>query len=85
MLVARLGDATSHGGAITVGIPTIRISGQPIAVAGAGISCTLHGSSPLVSGSATVFAYGSPIGRLGDCSGCGSQVISGAPNVLIWN
>lgn len=87
MFVARLGDATSHGGAITVGIPTIRIYGQPIAVAGISIAtCSLlHGASPLASGSASVLAYGAPVSRLGDCTGCGAQVISGAANVLIWN
>ena len=87
MLLARVGDATSHGGVITSGLATIRCQGLPIALVGTSVaSCSLlHGASPVVKGSATVFAAGVPLARVGDVTGCGAQIITGVANVFIRN
>lgn len=87
MLSARVGDATSHGGVIITGLGTVRCHGLPIALAGSSLtSCSsLHGVSPIATGSSAVFATGVPVARLGDTTGCGAQIISGAPDVFIRN
>lgn len=39
-------------------------------------------ASVLAAGSATVFANGKPLGRIGDPVACGSTVAQGSPNVF---
>ncbi len=87
MLIARVSDATSHGGTVLNGLATVRCTGLPIALVGISIaSCaSLHAAGPITSGSTTVFAAGIPLARVGDTTGCGAQIISGAANVFIRN
>ncbi|MBT0729779.1 PAAR domain-containing protein [Rosenbergiella nectarea] len=87
MLIARVGDITSHGGTVLNGLATVRCYGLPIALAGVSVtSCsTLHAASPIITGSTAVFATGMPIARVGDTTGCGAQVMTGAANVFIRN
>ncbi|MBT0719527.1 PAAR domain-containing protein [Rosenbergiella epipactidis] len=87
MLMARMGDATSHGGTVLNGLATVRCAGLPIALAATSVtSCALlHVASPITTGSTAVFATGIPVARVGDITGCGAQIVSGAANVFIRN
>ena len=87
MLIARVSDITSHGGMVLNGLATVRCGGLPIALAGMSVtSCSiLHAASPIITGSTAVFATGIPVVRVGDTTGCGAQVVSGAANVFIRN
>ncbi|URQ60453.1 PAAR domain-containing protein [Pantoea alhagi] len=81
----RIGDATSHGGALCSGSGSVYINGLPAAIAGASVApCALgHGAAPVASGSGTVFINGLPAARLGDVTGCGAVVVSGSADVYI--
>lgn len=87
MLIARIGDVTTHGGVVLNGVATVRCYGLPIALAGISVtSCLmLHVASPIITGSTAVFATGIPVARVGDATGCGAQIVSGAANVFIRN
>jgi uncharacterized Zn-binding protein involved in type VI secretion len=87
---ARVGDPTSHPGAIVgPGVPTVLIGGQPAAVVGDTHACAFpppagpHPPNPVVMGSATVQVGGMPAARLGDPTGCGATIIAGMPTVEI--
>ena len=92
---ARLGDATTHGGVITVGCPTVLIGGQPAARMGDMHTCPMatpgtppvpHVGGPIAKGSATVLIGGMPAARMGDmatCTGPPDSIVVGCPTVLI--
>ena len=92
---ARMGDATAHGGVITVGFPTVLIGGQPAARMGDMHTCPMatpgtppvpHVGGPITLGSATVLIGGQPAARMGDmatCTGPPDSIVAGCPTVLI--
>jgi uncharacterized Zn-binding protein involved in type VI secretion len=94
---ARAGDATSHGGTVTTGAPTVIVGGQPAARVLDMASCPVvspqpgpppHDGGPIATGSATVFIGGKPAARTGDTiteTGATSVIAGGAPTVLIGN
>lgn len=93
---ARLGDQTAHGGAITVGFPTVLIGGQPAARVGdlhvcpmvtPGVPPIPHVGGPVSGpGSPTVLIGGMPAARMGDmcvCTGPPDSIVKGLPTVII--
>ena len=92
---ARMGDATAHGGVITVGFPQVLIGGQPAARMGDMHICPMvtpgtppvpHVGGPITMGSATVLIGGQPAARVGDmatCTGPPDAIVAGCPTVLI--
>ncbi len=92
---ARMGDATAHGGVITVGFPQVLIGGQPAARMGDMHTCPMvtpgtppipHVGGPITMGSATVLIGGQPAARVGDmatCVGPPDSIVAGCPTVLI--
>jgi uncharacterized Zn-binding protein involved in type VI secretion len=92
---ARMGDATAHGGVITVGFPQVLIGGQPAARMGDMHICPMvtpgtppvpHVGGPITMGSATVLIGGQPAARVGDmatCTGPPDSIVAGCPTVLI--
>lgn len=92
---ARMGDATAHGGVITVGFPQVLIGGQPAARMGDMHTCPQvtpgtppvpHVGGPITTGSATVLIGGQPAARVGDmatCTGPPDSIVAGCPTVLI--
>lgn len=92
---ARMGDATAHGGVITVGFPQVLIGGQPAARMGDMHICPMvtpgtppvpHVGGPITSGSGTVLIGGQPAARVGDmatCTGPPDAIVAGCPTVLI--
>lgn len=89
---ARQGDMTAHGGAVTVGAPTVLIGGKPAARMGDMHTCPVsdgpkpHVGGPITMGSATVHIAGQPAARQGDiatCNGPPDTIAAGEPTVLI--
>ena len=92
---ARIGDTTVHGGAITVGCPTVLIGGMPAARMGDMHVCPMvtpatppipHVGGPIVKGSTGVLIGGMPAARMGDlavCTGPPDSIILGCMTVLI--
>ena len=90
---ARMGDTTSHGGVITVGLPTVLIGGQPAARVGDMHTCPMvngvvpHVGGPIMPpGSPTVLIGGMPAARLGDqatCTGPPDAIVMGCVTVII--
>jgi uncharacterized Zn-binding protein involved in type VI secretion len=94
---ARVGDPTSHGGAITgPGVATVLIGGRPAAVLGDETTCPIvegvppnqvpHLGGPIVTASATVLIGGKRAARVGDANaenGSSATIVAGAASVLI--
>lgn len=89
--VTRLGDpCTGHGGfpprASTSAAGTVFVNGIPVHRVGDAWATHCCGSSchsgSLSVGSATVFAEGQGVGRIGDPVDCGSAVAVGSGNVF---
>ncbi len=84
---ARVGDTTTHGGAIVgPGEATVLIGGMPAAVVGDMHSCPIPPPAhvpvtPFPMGSTTVLIGGKPAIRTSDTSVCGAQSIIGEPTV----
>ena len=77
--VARLGDAGSHGGAISTGSPTGACDGRPIARVGDIYDCPIHGPNPIIGGSPVYFRDGRAVARVGDPTECGAVIATGSP------
>ena len=73
----RLGDKTSHGGAVIEASPHSDSGGIGVARMGDKTSCPIHGSSPIVSGDTTFIVDGKPAARHGDKTACGAVLIAG--------
>lgn len=89
---ARMGDTTSHGGSIVVGLPTVLIGGLPAARLGDMHVCPMfngpvpHVGGPITVGSPTVLIGGQPAARMGDmatCVGPPDSIVMGCMTVLI--
>lgn len=92
---ARIGDTTSHGGALMVGAPTVYIGGVMAARMNDMHACPLvnpglppppHVGGPALMGSPTVLICGQMALRMGDiaqCSGPPDSIAGGCPTVLI--
>jgi uncharacterized Zn-binding protein involved in type VI secretion len=88
-LAARLFEVTSHPGMVLQGSPDVLVGGLPAARLGDLHVCLLpplagpHPPNTVVSGSGTVLINGQPAARQFDATGCGAQILAGAPTVLI--
>ena len=93
---ARVGDMTAHGGAVTVGCPTVLIGGVPAARVGDMHTCPMvtpgvppvpHVGGPITMGSPTVLIGGMPAARVGDMATCvgppDTIIPPGCPTVMI--
>lgn len=87
---ARVSDLTAHPGSIAgPGVPNVLIGALPAAVVGDVHICALpplagpHPPNSFPSGSVTVRIGGRFALRVGDISGCGAPIVTGAPNVII--
>ena len=81
--LARLGDATCHGGVIITGSPTTYDNGPPIARIGDLHACPIHGVNCIVTGSPTTSDNGPPVARIGDMCACGAAIVSGSPTTTV--
>lgn len=72
----RLGDKTSHGGAVLEASPHSDSGGIGIARMGDKVSCPRHGNGTIVSGDTTMIVDGKPAARHGDKTACGAVLIA---------
>lgn len=77
-LIVRLGDTSSHGGAVISSAARWRCEGALIARKGDMFSCPIHGVNAIVEGSGLWRCEGAAIARQGDHTACGASLISGA-------
>jgi len=94
-LAARLSDPCSHGGVVTLGLPTVLIGGMPAARAtdlhvcpmlNPGVPPPPHVGMPITMGAPTVLIGGMPAARMGDmaaCAGPPDTILMGCPTVMI--
>ncbi len=90
---ARMGDPTSHGGSIVLGLPTVLIGGQPAARLTDMHACPMvngivpHVGGPIIGpGMPTVLIGGLPAAVMGDsavCVGPPDSIVMGCPTVII--
>ncbi|MES2017628.1 MAG: PAAR domain-containing protein [Pseudomonadota bacterium] len=72
----RLGDKTSHGGAVLEASQHSDSAGIGIARMGDKVSCPNHGSGTIASGDSTMIVDGKPVARHGDKTSCGATLIA---------
>lgn len=76
--VVRLGDPTTHGGAVISVSSTMIVEGKPAALLGDLVSCPKkgHGVNKIIEASTTCFSDGKPV-VVDQCTcECGCKVIS---------
>jgi uncharacterized Zn-binding protein involved in type VI secretion len=78
----RLGDKTSHGGAVVEASQHSDSGGVPIARMGDKTSCPIHGDGTIASGDPTMIVDGKPAARHGDKTSCGATLVAGQQNTI---
>jgi uncharacterized Zn-binding protein involved in type VI secretion len=78
----RLGDKTSHDGAVIEASPNSDIDGVGIARMGDKTTCPVHGPGPIISGDATLIIDGKAAARHGDKTACGATLIAGQQTTI---
>ncbi|MFT3849480.1 MAG: PAAR domain-containing protein [Propionivibrio sp.] len=81
--VVRLGDPTSHGGAVVSASSDVVINGKPVARLGDSVTCPIpgHGVATIVEGDAEWTDHGRPIALQGHQTSCGASLISTLPTL----
>lgn len=74
--IIRLGDTSSHGGAVTSAASRWRCVGIPIARRGDAFACPIHGPQSIATGSGKHVCEGPPIAREGDTTTCGASLVA---------
>lgn len=77
-LIARLGDTSTHGGAIITSASKSLCEGALIARRTDILGCPIHGPNPIVGHSSKMWCEGLEVARHGDATACGAALISGA-------
>ncbi len=77
-LIARLGDTSTHGGAIVTSASKSLCEGALIARHTDILDCPIHGPNPIVEHSGKMLCEGLFVARHGDATACGATLISGA-------
>lgn len=72
----RLGDKTSHGGAVLEASQHSDSGGIGIARMGDKVSCPKHGNNAIASGDTTTIVDGKPVARDGDQTACGAVLVA---------
>jgi uncharacterized Zn-binding protein involved in type VI secretion len=80
--VARLGDTSSHGGAITTSAAKTKVEGQLVARVTDTLDCPIHGPNPILTGSPAYAAEGQAVARSGSVTQCGAVITGGATKTL---
>lgn len=82
-LIIRLGDTSSHGGAVVTSAAKSLAEGKLIARVGDILDCPIHGPNAIIEGSDKYLCEGPKVAREGDHTACGAALISGATKTLI--
>jgi uncharacterized Zn-binding protein involved in type VI secretion len=77
--VARLGDASSHGGVIVSSASKTYVNGVLVARVGDSHSCPIpgHGVTPITNGSGNFTCEGAVTAVIGSVCGCGAVITTG--------
>ena len=79
--IARQGDTSTHGGAISNGSPNLNCNGRPVARVGDILACPTHGPQPIVSTPVSGKTnQGKQIAVVGARAACGAVITVGSPN-----
>ncbi len=83
-LIIRLGDTSTHGGAIVTAASKSYAEGPRIARLGDILMCPLHGPQAIVSGSPNTITENRMTARhMMDRAACGAVLISGAVKTIV--
>jgi uncharacterized Zn-binding protein involved in type VI secretion len=77
-MVIRLGDTSSHDGAVISSATKTKAEGIFIARVGDAFDCPVHGVNAIASGSDKNLCEGAKIARDGDVTECGAVLIASA-------
>ncbi len=80
--VIRLGDPTSHGGAVTSASSKVIVRGIPVALLGDSVACPIRSHRDCVIQTIhkpNVKHNGVPVAMEGDLASCGAVLLSTAP------
>jgi uncharacterized Zn-binding protein involved in type VI secretion len=76
-------SSTTHGGTPVTSAATTKAGGSLIIRITDTISCPIHGSTTITSGSGTVITEGMGTAFNGSSTSCGATIINGVATVLI--
>lgn len=78
LAIVRIGDKTTHGGAVLTGSCTMKFGGIGVARKGDKVSCPkeVHGPTTIVEGNPDYLDQGVPVAFHGHKCGCGCTLIS---------
>lgn len=78
LAIVRIGDKTTHGGAVLTGSGTMKFGGVGVARKGDKVSCPIegHGPTTIVEGNPNYLDQGIPVAFQGHKCGCGCTLIS---------
>lgn len=78
LAIVRIGDKTTHGGAVLTGSGTMKFGGVGVARKGDKVSCPIegHGPTTIVEGNPNYLDQGVPVAFQGHKCGCGCTLIS---------
>jgi uncharacterized Zn-binding protein involved in type VI secretion len=79
--VARLGDTSSHGGAIVTASTNVRANGQGVARQGDILQCPSHGPKALTAITTKTRVNGRLVITVGAHAACGAVITQGSPTV----
>jgi uncharacterized Zn-binding protein involved in type VI secretion len=77
--VIRLGDPTTHGGAVTSASGRSTVMGKPVARVGDSVSCPHHRDCVIKEGDSNVLVDGIAVAFDGHEVSCGARLISTVP------
>jgi len=80
--IARLGDSSDHGGAISTSASRTKVEGILVARVGDILSCPIHGPNPIVTGSPEFEVEGQKVARTSSVTQCGAVIIGGAAKTV---
>jgi uncharacterized Zn-binding protein involved in type VI secretion len=76
--VCRLGDTSSHGGAMVSASGTVRTDGIQACRDQDTLACPIHGDNPVTGTGITTIDGGRKRIRIGDVAGCGAVMTTGS-------
>ncbi|CDL85217.1 PAAR domain-containing protein [Xenorhabdus szentirmaii] len=81
--IVRLGDKTTHGGAVLTGSSTMFFGNLAVARKGDAVSCPIHGVTMIIEGHPDFLDEGIPVAFHGHACGCGCTLISSLPAAMV--
>ncbi|WP_312226632.1 PAAR domain-containing protein [Pseudescherichia sp.] len=81
--IIRIGDKTTHGGAVQSGSSTMIFAGKGVARKGDSVSCPQHGPTTISEGNPDYLDNGIPVAFQDHKCGCGCLLISSLPDAVV--